>query len=338
MKSQLKISYEEIISLENLFTAWQEFLPGKKKKRDVQEFGAGLTDNILQLHGELANFSYVHGPYRAFNISDPKPRNIHKATVRDRVLHHAIYRKLYPFFEKIFIADSYSCQIGKGTHRAIIRLSRFYRQASKNNRRTVWVLKCDIRKFFASIDHRTLLEILASYIPDKNTLWLLGQIIKSFHFGAEGKGLPLGNLTSQLFCNVYMNEFDQFVKHKLNAKYYIRYADDFAFLLDNKSWLLSLVPKISEFLSERLKLSLHPDKIFIKTVASGVDFLGWVNFSHHRVLRNVTKRRMFKGIRHRPKNETLQSYLGLISHGDTFKLKQQVLGWYSQLAENTESQ
>jgi len=98
-----------------LFTAWQEFLPGKKKKKDVQEFGVRLTDNILQLHEEIANFSYVHGGYKAFNISDPKPRNIHKATVRDRVLHHAIYRKLYSFFEKVFIADSYSCQIGKGT-------------------------------------------------------------------------------------------------------------------------------------------------------------------------------------------------------------------------------
>src|ERR1700679_1157643 len=116
MKTQLKISYGEIISLENLFAAWQEFLPGKRGKADVQEFGRKLTDNILQLHQELANFTYTHGPYKAFNISDPKPRNIHKATVRDRVLHHAIYRQLYPFFDKTFIADSYSCQNAKGTH------------------------------------------------------------------------------------------------------------------------------------------------------------------------------------------------------------------------------
>ena len=335
MKSQIKISYEEIVSLENLLTAWQEFLPGKKKKGDVQKFGSRLTDNILQLHEELANLSYVHGGYKAFNISDPKPRNIHKATVRDRVLHHAIYRKLYPFFERVFITDSYSCQLGKGTHKAINRLGKFYQQASKNNRRTVWVLKCDIRKFFASIDHKILLEILAKYIPDKNILWLLEQVIKSFHFGEDGRGLPLGNLTSQLFCNVYMNEFDQFVKHKLKVKYYVRYADDFVFLSDNKSWLLSLIAPISEFLSEELKLSLHPDKIFIKTVASGVDFLGWVNFPHHRVLRNVTKRRMFKGIRQRPKNETLQSYLGLISHGNTFGLKQEVLNLYGLLSEKS---
>ncbi len=296
MKSQLKISYEEIISLENLFTAWQEFLPGKKKKQDVQEFGARLTDNILQLHEELANFTYVHGPYKAFNISDPKPRNIHKAMVRDRVLHHAIYRKLYPFFEKVFIADSYSCQIGKGTYKAITRFNKFYIQVSKNNRRTVWVLKCDIKKFFASIDHKILLEILTGYIPDKNILWLLERVIKSFNFKTEGRGLPLGNLTSQLFCNVYMNEFDQFVKHKLKTKYYVRYADDFVFLADSKDAQLSLIPQILAFLAKRLKLSLHPGKVFIKTLASGVDFLGWVNFPYHRVLRNVTKRRMFKGI------------------------------------------
>ena len=334
MKSQIKISYEEIISVENLLTAWQEFLSGKKKKSDVQEFGMRLTDNILQLHEQLANFTYIHGGYKAFNISDPKPRNIHKASVRDRVLHHAIYRKLYPFFEKFFIVDSYSCQISKGTHRAISRLGQFYRQVSKNNRRTVWVLKCDIKKFFASIDHKILLEILADYIPDKNILWLLEQVIESFRFGEDDRGLPLGNLTSQLFCNIYMNEFDQFVKHKVKTKYYVRYADDFVFLSEDKNCLVSLTPKISKFLDERLKLSLHPDKIFIRTVASGVDFLGWVNFPHRRVLRNVTKRRMFKGIWQRPKNETLQSYLGLISHGDTFNLKQKVLNWYGLLEQH----
>ena len=236
MKKQLTISYQEIISLENLFSAWQEFLPGKKKKRDVQEFRVRLTDNILQLHKALANFTYVHGPYKAFNISDPRPRNIHKAMVRDRVLHHAIYRKLYPFFDRIFIADSYSCRIGKGAYKAIKRFGKFGLQVSKNNTKTVWILKCDIKKFFASIDHKILLGILSSYIPDQNILWLLKKIILTFptphqvrsrlcsgirnldscfaylpqaggnDIGRapthENKGLPLGNLTSQLFCNV----------------------------------------------------------------------------------------------------------------------------------------
>jgi RNA-directed DNA polymerase len=333
LRKQLQISYQEIISLENLFAAWQEFLPGKRNKRDVQEFGATLTDNILQLQAELANFSYVHGPYKAFNISDPKPRNIHKASVRDRVLHHAVYRRLYPFFDKTFIADSYSCRIGKGTHKALDRLKSFAFKISKNHTKTVWVLKCDIKKFFASIDHKILLKILENYIIDKNVLWLLRQIIESFYSQTESKGLPLGNLTSQLFCNVYMNEFDQFVKHKLQVRHYVRYADDFVFLSDSRQDLENLIFKIPEFLDRRLKLALHPAKVFIKTLASGVDFLGWVNFPHHRVLRTTTSRRMFKRVYQKPTNPTLQSYLGLISHGNSHKLKTRLLNWQGLFLE-----
>jgi RNA-directed DNA polymerase len=323
--------------LENLFTAWQEFLPGKRKKNDVQEFALRLADNILQLHGELANFSYMHGEYKAFNISDPKPRNIHKASVRDRVLHHAIYRKLYPFFDKTFIGGSYSCRINKGVHKALNKFRAVAFKVSKNNTKTAWVLKCDIKKFFASIDHAKLLAMLSEYIPDKNILWLLESIIYSFDYQVAGRGLPLGNLTSQLFCNIYMNEFDQFVKHKLKAKFYIRYADDFVFLSDSKEELVFLIPHISSFLEQELKLSLHPGKVFIKTLASGADFLGWVHFPHHRVLRKTTGRRMFKRIYNRPTTETFQSYLGLIKHGNTFKLQQKVLNWYGLMQDKNKN-
>ncbi len=328
MKSQLQKTYQDIISLENLYAAWDEFLRGKRGKKDVQEFGLNLSDNLVSLHEDLANFTYHHGSYDAFKISDPKPRDIHKACVRDRIMHHAIYRQLYPFFNNTFIADSYSCQLGKGVHKALNKFKVFGLKVSSNNTKTVWILKCDIRKFFASIDHIILLEMLAAYIPDKNILLLLEEVIKSFNSGIPGKGLPLGNLTSQLFCNIYMNEFDQYVKHKLKTKYYIRYADDFVFFSTSKDGLLDIVPRVALFLQERLKLRLHPDKVFIKTLASGVDFLGWTHFPYHRVLRNVTKRRMFKGIKKRPKNPTLQSYLGLMKHGDTFDLKQEVMNWY----------
>lgn len=331
MKSQLLIKYEDIISVENLFTAWQEFLPGKKKKIDVQLFGMHLSDNILQLHDQLANLNYSHGGYTAFNISDPKPRHIHKAKVRDRVLHHAIYRKLYPFFDKLFIADSYSCRNSKGTHKALKQFNKFCLSVSSNNTKTVWVLKCDIKKFFASIDHSKLMEILTSYISGKNTLLLLREVIESFNFQGDDIGLPLGNLTSQLFCNIYMNEFDQFVKHKLKAKHYIRYADDFVFVSSNKEWLFSMLPLISDFLIRPLHLRLHPDKVFIKSLASGVDFLGWINFTHHRVLRTTSKKRMFKRIYKKPKNEVLQSYLGLTSHGNSHNLQQEILNWYGLL-------
>lgn len=277
-------------------------------------------DNILALHEDLANDLYRHGNYHAFNISDPKPRNIHKADVRDRLLHHAIYRKLYPFFDRTFIADSFSCRIDKGTHKALDRFRTFSRIVSKNNTRACWILKCDIKKFFANIDHVTLLNILHSYIPDPKILSLLENIIYSFSSGTTGKGLPLGNLTSQLLVNIYMNEFDQFMKHQLRAKYYLRYADDFVILSADRRWLESVLIEAEAFLAARLKLQLHPDKVFIKTLASGIDFLGWVHFPDHRVLRSATKRRMMRRIGENPTPETIASYRGLLKHGNTFKI------------------
>src|SRR3989344_4267755 len=208
-------NYNNIITIEKLLKAWQEFLHDKKDKKDLILFQARLMDNIFDLFNDLKNKTYKHGSYAAFNISDPKPRQIHKATVRDRLLHHLIYQELYSYFDSKFFHDSYSCRVEKGTHKAMNRFRDFYRKVSRNNTRTCWVLKCDIKKFFANIDHKIL----------KN----------------------------------------------------------------NKMYLKNLLPKISKFLSESLKLSLHPDKVFIKTIASGMDFLGWVHFPYHRVLRTATK-------------------------------------------------
>jgi RNA-directed DNA polymerase len=250
-------------------------------------------------------------------------RTPHKAKVRDRLLHHAIYRVLYPFFDKTFIADSYSCRVGKGAHKALDRFHTFSSKVSKNNTHTAWVLKCDIRKFFANIDHSVLMSMLQAYIPGSNILKLLRNVILSFET-KSGVGLPLGNLTSQLFVNIYMNEFDQFVKHTLKTKYYIRYADDFVVLSENKYWLETLIPQIQAFLYENLKLELHPQKLFIKTLASGVDFLGWVHFLDHRVLRTATKRRMMRRTKEHPTPETLSSYQGMLRHGNTKKLHQQI--------------
>ncbi len=306
-------------------------------------------NNIFSLHNDLKNKTYKHGEYEHFVICDPKRRDIHKATVRDRLLHHAVYRILYPFFDKTFIADSYSCRDNKGTHRAMKRFDLFARKESKNYTKTVWILKCDIRKFFASINHEILIDILKKRIEDEDILWLLGNVIGSFSTlrvvipvktgiqvykntdldsrlrgndkikrgdDTRGVGLPLGNLTSQLLVNIYMNEFDQYVKHKLKVKYYIRYADDFVFMSRNRNYLEGVSQKIEDFLTRELKLSLHPDKVFIKTIASGVDFLGWVHFEKHKTLRTVTKRRMFRKVN----EKNLTSYLGLLSHGNGFKL------------------
>ncbi|MFA4819054.1 MAG: reverse transcriptase/maturase family protein [Patescibacteria group bacterium] len=335
-KIQLLHNYQYIISLENLLGAWQEFVKGKKSKRDVQQFELHLLDNVIALHNDLAARVYCHSTYQAFRISDPKPRHIHKASVRDRLLHHAVYRILYPFFDKTFIADSYSCRLNKGTHKAINHFRKFAYKVSRNHTRTCWVLKCDVKKFFASIDQAILKNILEYYIPDGDILWLLRRIIDSFSSGQPGKGLPLGNLTSQLFCNVYMNEFDQYVKHGLKVKYYIRYADDFVVMSHDKYQLIKQQEELAKFLAGKLKLRLHEDKVIIKSLVSGVDFLGYVCLPHYRVLRTKTKRRIFGKLQRKQLavrqglippaslNQSIQSYLGVVKHCNGFKIARRI--------------
>jgi len=328
---QFTHTYENIISVENLLDAWKEFVRGKKKRADVQEFGRDLMRNVFALHHDLAIGAYCHGGYHHFKISDPKPRDIHKASVRDRLVHHALYRQLYPFFDTTFVADSYSCRLGKGTHKAMNRFRTFAQKVSKNNTRTVWVLKCDIRKFFASIDQQILMEIISAYLPDERIRVLIKNIVGSFNSGMMGKGLPLGNLTSQLLVNIYMNEFDQFAKHTLKAKYYVRYADDFVFLSPDSDRLVSLLPRIRNFLHEKLRLELHPNKVFIATLASGIDFLGWVHFHDHRVLRTATKRRMLRAVSGNPSEATVASYRGMLIHGNAKKLSARISEFPTEL-------
>lgn len=305
--------------------AWREFRRGKRNKQDVQEFEFNLEDNLFGLRQELKTKTYQHSHYTAFSIYDSKPRRIHKACVRDRILHHSVFRILYPIFDKSFIFDSYSCRIGKGTHRAVNRLEKFCRQLSKNNRRNIFVLKCDIKNFFDSIDQRILLGLIKDKVPDEKAIWLIKKIIKSFEKDA-GKGLPLGNVTSQLFANIYLNELDQFVKHKLKVKYYLRYCDDFVILGESRNYLVRLVSSIDNFLKEKLKITIHSDKIIIRKSHQGVDFLGYVVLPNYRVLRIKTKKRIIKKIKTKRKDvetgliskksfsQSLQSYFGILKH------------------------
>lgn len=320
-------TYDDIISLENLLEAWKEFIKGKRSRKDVQIFERNLMSEIISLHYDLVNKIYRHSLYEHFKINDPKPRDIHKASVRDRLLHHAIYRKLYPFFDRAFISDSFSCRLNKGTHKALNRFRDFSRKESKNHMKTVFVLKCDIRKFFASIDHGILINILDDYINDKNLVTLLKGIVGSFSSGDGGVrgdvGLPLGNLTSQLFVNIYMNKFDQFMKHKIEARYYIRYADDFVIFSQDKKWLENLIGKITDYLWTELRLKIHPNKISIKTINSGVDYLGWIHFRDHRILRTKTRQKMLRNLANNDggkRASRLQSYLGLLGHGNSHKI------------------
>lgn len=329
------INYEEIISLENLFLAWNKFKKGKKNKLDVQRFNLFLEDNVFKLYYQLINKTYRHSNYVSFYINDPKLRHIHKASVKDRVLHHAVFRILYPIFDKLFIFDSYSCRLNKGTHRAVNRLNYFARKVGKNNTKTIYILKLDIKRFFDSIDHNILLFLMEKKIKDENVLWLIKEIIDSFSIRSN-QGIPLGNITSQLFANIYLNELDYFIKHKLRIKDYIRYCDDFVIIKNNKEYLEKLIPIIDNFLKQRLKLCLHPDKIVIRRYNQGIDFLGYVSFPNYRILRTKTKRRMFKKINYKLDqleqneisrdsfNQTNQSYLGVLRHCSGHKLEKKI--------------
>ena len=292
--------------------SWREFKRGKTKKADVMEFEKDLKYNIYSLHCRLANKTYNHLEYYSFYVKDPKLRLINKACVKDRVLHHAIFRILYSIFDPTFIFDSYSCRIGKGTHRAVNRLNEFAQKVSKNNTKTCYILKLDIKKFFDSINQDILINLIKRKIRDKNVIWLVNKIIKSFP-----KGLPLGNITSQLFANIYLNELDQFVKHKLKTRHYIRYCDDFVILSTDKVYLEGLIQEISYFLQNNLKLSLHPNKVILRKYRQGVDFLGYVIFPYHIALRIKTKNRMIKKIN----CQNLQSYLGVLKHCNSHKLR-----------------
>lgn len=330
--------FEKIISLENLFLAWERFKRDKQQKKDVQEFEWKLEENLFQLHRDLKHKRYKHGPYRPFYIQDPKQRHIHKATVKDRVLHHAIFSVLNPIFEPSFIAHSFSCRVKKGTHKGIATLDNMLGVVSKNNSRPCFVLKCDIRKFFEMIDHNILLDIIRKKIKDSDALWLLEKVIESFTSRYsnlfERKGVPIGNLTSQLFANIYLNGFDQFVKHNLKVKYYCRYTDDFVVVSGNEQYLKGLIVSINSFLEGKLKLELHPEKVSIRKFRQGIDFLGYVLLPHYRTLRTKTRQRIFKKLCRRvgeyksgvinlkTLEQSLQSYLGVLTHANSYNLSQ----------------
>lgn len=332
--------FDKIISLENLFSAWDAFRSDKGGKVDVQRFEFRLEENIFKLRRELQNKTYEHGPYTGFYIRDPKPRHIHKAAVRDRILHHAIFSIINPIFEPTFIQNSFSCRVGFGTHKGVGVLKEMIRKASANGTQPCFVLKCDIKKFFDAVDHEILITVLKKRIKDPDTLWLLEKIVQSFMSSRSNlfdrKGLPIGNLTSQLFANIYMNEFDQFIKHDLKIKYYCRYTDDFLIVSSDRDYLLRLVPKIKSFLDQRLQLEIHPKKITIRKFQQGIDFLGYVVLPHYQVIRTKTRRRIFKKLSKRvgeyksgiiadkTLEQSLQSYLGILTHANTHKLSQEL--------------
>lgn len=273
------MNYQKIISLENLYEAVKQTVRSKRTKTDIAEFLFHLEDNVDNIYNDLKTKKYKHGKYQFFKISDPKPRTISKATVKDRVIHHAVHDVIIPNIDKSFIFHSYACREGKGVHKAVKVVQRWTRSYD-------YYLHFDIVKYFNNINRNILKRLIKKVVDDKDVLWLLNEIIdSSIHynyyirnnidlFTAE-KGIPLGNLTSQLFANIYLNELDQFVKHKLRIKPYIRYMDDFIIMSKNKEYLRKWKKIIIKFVDEELNLKIHTERLHIRKAKQGITFLGF---------------------------------------------------------------
>lgn len=337
--------YPAILDFENLLAAAYRARRGKRYRPDVAAFQFNLEGELLQLQSELEDQSYQPGPYRAFYIQDPKRRLISAAPYRDRVVHHALCQVIEPLFDRGFIHSSYANRVGKGTHAALDEATHFAR-------RFPYALKCDIEKYFPSIDHAILLARIERKIKCRRTLWLIERIIANSNEQEENvryfpgdslftpcerrRGIPIGNLTSQFFANVYLDSLDHFVEERLGQRAYVRFADDFVIFGESPAALRLLLPELERHL-DGLRLRLHPLKCHILPVRDGVPFLGWQLFAGHRRLRRRTgvrfQRKLRELVRARSAGAitmdrvraSIMSWIGHLNHGDTHGLKRKLL-------------
>ena len=282
--------FEKACSFESLLAGYYRARRGKGSREEVARFGYRVEAHLLQLHTELMEETYVHGEYRKFIVHDSKRREIQAAPFRDRVVHQAIVAALEPVFERRFIFDSYACRREKGTHAALLRFERFMRVSR-------YALSLDISKYFASIDHTTLLSLIAHKVHDPRMLQLCQLVIDSSET-TFGHGIPIGNLTSQLFANIYLDKLDQYIKHTLRMRRYIRYMDDMVILHDDKQILHETKEKIRIYAEEVLGLILHPYKVQVAPTDRGIDFLGYRVFPRYRRLRRSTVKRFERRTKH----------------------------------------
>jgi RNA-directed DNA polymerase len=316
--------FSQICDFETLYKAYNKARKGKRYKQEILAFGYNLESNLLQLQSELKNKTYKHGAYRKFIVHDAKKREIKAATFKDRVVHKALHDVLEPFFDKSFINDSYACRKGKGVYKAISRLERFL-----NNPYNKYCLQCDISRYFKSVDHEKLFSLISRKIKDEDVLWLVKEIISSYsEENSYRKGIPIGNLTSQLFANLYLNELDNIVKHQLHERYYVRYMDDFLFLGGSKKELKKTLRATKGFLKDSLKLELHPSKILVFPINKGIDFLGYRVFKDYRLLRKSTVKRFLrrekkKGIKH-DLEKSWTSFIAYMKHGSSWRKKEKM--------------
>ena len=326
--------YPNLFDIDNLYLAYKKAKKGKSNKDYVKEFQKDLMNNLAKLRLELFFKTYKPKPLKTFIIRDPKTRKISKSDFRDRVVHHALINILEPIFDRTFIYDSYANRIGKGTLKAIKRLKLFVRKITKNNTRKAYCLKADIKHYFETVNHEILINIIRKRIKDENIINLIKLILENYQ--QKDTGMPLGNLTSQFFANVYLNGLDQFIKNKLRVKYYIRYVDDFIILHEDKNILDSYKNKINIFLKNDLKIELHNGKSKIFDIGKGIPFLGFRHFYYHSIPRKNKRKPLNNKIKDLIKEyketkdyETLmQRFESILAHleiGNTYYLRKNLV-------------
>jgi RNA-directed DNA polymerase len=326
----MTVLWESIASFESLHSAYIKARKGKRFETDPLRFGLNLEAELFRILDELKMGTYRTGRYQRFFVYEPKLREVAALAFRDRVVQHALVAAIEPVFEKEFIYDSYACRVSNGTHAGADRLTSFLRRAHRNLP-VIYILKADISKYFASIDHGILFSLIKKRITCQKTMYLISDIINSWNM-ESGIGLPIGNLTSQLFANIYLHELDLFAKHNLRSKFYIRYMDDFILLGSDKNELNHIRYLIEQFLGEHLHLTFN-NRTSIYCEAQGVDFLGYRIWRTHRLLRKNSVLRMKRKLRLFSKRysrgdieeEKIQasigSWLGHAKHACTYNLR-----------------
>lgn len=346
----IKNLYEKIYDFENLYQAYLSARSCKRYRDEVLAFTANLEENLIGIQNELIHQTYHVGHYREFYVWEPKKRLIMALPFRDRVLQWAIYRVVNPLLSKGYITDSYACIVNRGTHSAVQRLQYWIRLVG-NRPEKYYYLKMDVAKFFYRVSHEAILEILSRKISDMRLMWLFKTIINSEDtaFGLPlgyidvqnaphlyDVGMPIGNLTSQMLANVYMNEVDQYCKRELRIHFYMRYMDDMLIISDNKRKLQEYKELVEHFLHNKLKLELN-NKTAIRPCTLGIEFCGYKVWPDHIKLRKSTALKMKRRLNHvknqyskgeitlEKAKDTLTSYMGLMQHCSSYRLKQKIL-------------